>query len=112
MRHGGIVDTRPKLQVVPNMAMKEIKLSQLDQFVLPIAEGISAPFFLTVPSVAKRLKVDRQRVYQLIDESTLEGIRLLDEDGDLIKVLVTRRSVNAYDEYRESKASLKRPSFG
>lgn len=108
MRRSDIVRGKPRLFLVPKMAMKELTLSFGEHFYLPFAEWIA---MYTVPTAAKKLGVDRQRVYQLIEEDTLEGARLLDEDGDLIKVVVSKRSVQAYIEYRKSKAAVTRPKF-
>lgn len=90
------------------MAMKELTLNFGEHFYLPIAEWLA---MYTVPTAAKMLGVDRQRVYQLIDEDTLEGAKLLDGDGDLIKVVVSKRSVQRYIDYRNDKASVIKPKF-
>jgi excisionase family DNA binding protein len=90
------------------MAMKEITITTGKELVLPVAEWIG---FYTVPSAAKRLGVSRQRVHELIEGGKLEGARLYDQDGDLIKVVVSKRSVQAFQEYRTKRAELVAPSF-
>ena len=100
----------PKLTLIrcDTMAMKELTLSFGEHFYLPIAEWIG---MYTVPTAAKLLSVDRQRIYQLIDENKLEGARLLDEEGDLIKVVVSKRSVKGYLDYRARKDAMAPPIY-
>jgi len=108
MRRDDIVAKGNHLRLVPPMAMKELTLSPGEEFVLPVAEWIA---MYTVPTAAKKLGVDRQRVYQLIESDTLEAARLLDEEGDLIKVVVSKRSVDGYIAYRKKRAAVARPSY-
>lgn len=99
----------PKLHLVPAMAMIEMVLRFDEEFVLPIAEFVAGTY--TVVSAAKKLGVDRQRIYQLIEADNLQGIRLLDTDRDLIKIVVSKASVDAYLEYREKKAAAVAPKY-
>jgi hypothetical protein len=91
------------------MAMKELIISFNEEWLgLPFAELMA---FYTVQSAAKVLGFERQRIYQLIDEDALEGIRLMDEEGDVVKVVVTKRSVKAYLKYQKQREKVTKPSF-
>ena len=91
------------------MAMKELKLSLGEEFFgLPIAEWLA---MWTVPKAAKILGMTPQAVHQLIERDLLLGARLLDNEGDLIKVVVSKKSVDEYQTYRANKAKLVRPAW-
>lgn len=59
--------------------------------------------FYTVGSAAKKLGMERQSVYELLDTS-LETIRLTDSFGDRVQILITVESVDAYAAWRKAKA--------
>ncbi len=91
--------------------IKEVRLSPIED-ALALGELPELVLGLyTVQRAAKILGLERQTVYQLLDSDNLEGVRILDAAGDLVKVLVTKPSVEAYAEWRHSKDTLPRPSY-
>ncbi len=104
IRNTALVSAAP-----PVWPMKEVSLSALEEFpgVLEVAQLLVG--FYTVQSAAKKLGLERQTVYDLVESGNLEGGRVVDADGALIKVLVSKRSVEAYATWRAGKAN--RPSY-
>lgn len=87
--------------------MQNVKTTKFEATILEICELFGAVY--TVPSAAKALGVERNHIYQLLREGRLEGGNAVDDNGDLIKVLISKRSVLAYKEWRDAKAA--RPSY-
>jgi excisionase family DNA binding protein len=91
------------------MALKTLPLDQLEQFFYPMAKPLAGAY--TVKSASQALDVNRQRIYQLIDSGALNAVKVVDQEGDLIQVLISKKSVQEFLDYRKSDGKVPRPSY-
>lgn len=66
----------------------------------PLGDGFANVSGFPVVDVAKRLSVNRSRVYQLIGEGTLDTLEVTTAAGKIALTLVTEASLERYLEHR------------